>query len=400
LRFYIEAWDDDVSPASSIQDNNGSYFPVTVSSATPGPATLISPEGVISDTTPTYSWQEVPGATWYKLYVQHRISGAVYVAKWYPGVDWCAAGVCSVTPTETLDSGPYVWWVQTWNQAGYGPWSTSLYFTTGVCETPSAPTLLSPSGTDVGATPAFRWEATPAATWYLLWVNGPLGNVYQGWVKAADVCTGSTCEVVPGVVLSNGPYIWWLLPWNPCGMGPWSAGLEFTVGPSDPPGPITLVSPSGTISDTTPTYVWNFVEIATWYRLWVNGPTGEVLDEWYRPMDVCDGGTGLCQVTPDTALAEGAYSWWLHGWNSYGAGPWSHKSFTVSSGMSAATMGEHHIYLPLVSQSGGADRPVLVPDPGTPRDSSAWAEPPPGDPGSPEEEPGVPDVFDAPRVGE
>jgi len=64
-----------------------------------------------------------------------------------------------------------------------------------------------------------------------------------------------------------------------------------------PPGPATLISPKGVISDTTPTYTWFEVETSTWYRLWVDGPSGTVINQWYRAEDSnCAG--GVCAVTP------------------------------------------------------------------------------------------------------
>jgi hypothetical protein len=33
-----------------------------------------------------------------------------------------------VTPTKTLNAGAYKWWVQTYNDGGYGPWSSRKDF--------------------------------------------------------------------------------------------------------------------------------------------------------------------------------------------------------------------------------------------------------------------------------
>ena len=42
----------------------------------------------------------------------------------------------------------------------------------------------------------------------------------------------------------------------------------------------TLVSPSGTIGTTTPTYTWTAVPGMTWYYLWVEDTTGTKVQTW------------------------------------------------------------------------------------------------------------------------
>lgn len=97
------------------------------------------------------------------------------------------------------------------------------------------------------------------------------------------------------------------------------------------PGKAILVSPSGTITDTTPTYSWEAVENATWYYLWVNDSTGNKIKKWYTAEDAnCSDGTGVCSVTPTTVLADGACNWWIQTWNDCGKGLWSSKgTFSV-----------------------------------------------------------------------
>ena len=73
------------------------------------------------------------------------------------------------------------------------------------------------------------------------------------------------------------------------------------------PGAATLVSPSGTITTTTPTYTWNAVSNSTWYQLWVNDSTGNKIKDWYTASETgCGSGTGTCSVTPSKALANGS----------------------------------------------------------------------------------------------
>jgi hypothetical protein len=89
-----------------------------------------------------------------------------------------------------------------------------------------------------------------------------------------------------------------------------------------PPGPATLVSPSGTVS-STPSFTWNAVSAATWYDLWVQpGGGAPLLQQWYESSTVC--GASTCTVSPAIALAGStAYTWWVQTYNGNGYGPWS-----------------------------------------------------------------------------
>ncbi len=314
----------------------------------PPAASLVSPAGNIGSTdNPTYTWNKVGTATWYYLWVNNS-SGVAIIKQWYEASSVCDDTTCSVTPDPILSIGNYTWWVQTWNSAGYGPWSSGLTFNITSTIPPGAAVLLSPAGNiGMNYTPTYTWskvteaEGQPesAATWYYLWVNGPSGNVFKQWYSVSSICAGSTCSVTPSITLSGGDHIWWVQTWNSAGYGPWSSGMSFSVETPTPPGAATLVSPSGNIgANYNPTYTWNKVteaenqpeSAATWYYLWVNGPSGNVIKQWYEASAVCVDTT--CSVTPTTTLSGGNYTWWVQTWNSAGYGPWSSSlSFDVTS---------------------------------------------------------------------
>jgi hypothetical protein len=91
--------------------------------------TLISPTGSVSTRTPTYTWAKVSSATWYYLWVQNQ-GGTPVIQTWYTTASACDTHICSVTPSVTLTAGAtHTWWVQTYDDGGYGPWSASLSFT-------------------------------------------------------------------------------------------------------------------------------------------------------------------------------------------------------------------------------------------------------------------------------
>jgi hypothetical protein len=302
----------------------------------PPAATLISPSGTIATTTPTYTWNAVASATQYSLYVTDSATSGKIQTSYTAAQAGCptGTGTCSVTPSTALATGNGQWWIQTWNAAGYGPWSSGMTFTVNLAP-PGKATLISPSGAGSAATPIYTWNAVPGATWYEIWVNDSAQSRKMDiWYTAAGVgCPAGTgtCVVAPSIPLAAGSATWWIQCWGPSGYGTWSNGMAFTV--SQPSTMATLVSPSGTIHTTTPTYTWNAVPGMTWYFLWVDDTSkGGKVQQWLAASTAgCGSGTGTCSYTPTTALALGAATWWIEGWSPAGYGPWSNGlSFTVA----------------------------------------------------------------------
>ena len=215
----------------------GITFTVTqagTSFVTPPPATtLVSPSGAIATNTPTYIWNAVPGSTWYYLWVDD--AAGIKIQKWYTAADaGCApgTGTCSATPPPVdLVPGNATWWIQTWNSAGYGPWSIGMSFVENPTP-PGAATLVSPSGAIATNTPTYIWNAVANSTWYYLWVDDATGIKIQKWYTAADAGCASgtgTCSVALATTLVSGSDIWWIQTWNGVGYGPWSTGMAFTT---------------------------------------------------------------------------------------------------------------------------------------------------------------------------
>jgi hypothetical protein len=201
---------------------------------------------------------------------------------------------------------------------------------------PSAATLSSPSGNiNTNYNPTYTWNQVSGVTWYYLWVNGPSGNIIKQWYTSAQAnCNGSTCSVTHGTTLAGGAHTWWVQTYNLVGYGPWSAGMSFSTYMPTVPGSASLSSPSGYIgADYIPAYTWNQVSGATWYYLYVDGPSGNVIKQWYTSAQAnCNGST--CSLKPGTTLSGGAHTWWILTWNSNGSGPWSvAKSFNTASPM-------------------------------------------------------------------
>ena len=219
------------------------------------------------------------------------------------------------------------------NNTKHCAWS-NLYNPGVITTTPAKATLISPIGATTDTTPVYSWSAVENSSWYRLWVNDSSGNKIKKWYTASQAgCAAGagTCSVTPVTTLSSGSHTWWIRTNNSSGNGPWSSGKVFSVTTGGVPSKATLLSPSGTVTDTTPTYTWNAVENSSWYRLWVNDSSGNKIKKWYTASQAgCAGGTGTCSVSPVATLASGSSKWWVQTWNTAGYGQWSSvKNFVV-----------------------------------------------------------------------
>lgn len=141
--------------------------------------------------------------------------------------------------------------------------------------------------------------------------NIPAGSYYVGWIiDSANTCNefdeGNNLahKTTPKLIVTAAPTI---------------------------PSAASLISPSGSINDTTPTYSWSAVSGSTWYYLWVNDSLGNKTKTWYTSTQVgCVSGAGTCSITPSTTLASGSGTWWIQTWSNNGTGPWSNgMAFSV-----------------------------------------------------------------------
>ena len=95
---------------------------------------LLSPSGSIgTDNSPTYTWREAAGVTWYHLHVSSINSDGstqTIYDEWHQTSTVCNDTICSVTPDLTLTPGNYKWSIQIWNDVEFGSWSTEVAFST------------------------------------------------------------------------------------------------------------------------------------------------------------------------------------------------------------------------------------------------------------------------------
>jgi len=98
-----------------------------------------------------------------------------------------------------------------------------------------------------------------------------------------------------------------------------------------PQSPASL-SPDGgaVVIDRTPLLTWaDPAGNATWFRIYVLGPSGVTVDQWVQQNEY--------EISP--ALSPGDYRWWVYSQNQHGAGGWSGEAtFTVQAQKPLATV--------------------------------------------------------------
>ena len=281
-----------------------------------GAVTNLSPSTNITDTTPTFSWNEQIDSDWYFL----EVNGGASHGSWYPEEAICSGGSCLVTPGGMMPGGHHSWRVRTRNLQGVGAWSATQAFSIGL---PGPANPMTPTGDIFDATPDYTWTEAADATGYEIELEDSLGGVGQPDTSAPS-CGGGTCSVttLPGGALSAGAYAWRVRGTNGSGEGPWSGQLAFTLYTAAPAAP-TLVYPLDDVfatSPATPTYRWLPVLGATTYDVKVDGTVPAALDNLLASIHCTN---ALCEVAQPTSLTVGANTWTARAGNIHGEGPFA-----------------------------------------------------------------------------
>jgi CSLREA domain-containing protein/uncharacterized repeat protein (TIGR02543 family) len=197
-----------------------------VVSALPAP-TLIAPTGIVSTTTPEFSWEEVVGAANYLLRVELQ-SGGTVATRSYSAIDVCEAGTCTVIPSLLLDTGGYRWKLTARDDLYNGGLSGEMTFSVEL-PVPGVATPISPAGTIGNTTPTYTWTDVVGATQYFLQVDNASESLVTEWHDASSICSSGLCSVTPATTLEYGNYTWKVQAANSTGTGPWSAETAFSV---------------------------------------------------------------------------------------------------------------------------------------------------------------------------
>jgi M6 family metalloprotease-like protein len=301
----------------------------TVNTNTLGGTTIIAPTGTINNATPTFQWNRVAAATWYLFSISNEVGGMLDV--WYFGNDVCNATTCSATPALNLKNGFHTFWVTTWANNVFGPAASQQFRVAG--QTPPTTTFISPA-TDVNIPPqipegdvvvTYVWDDVYGAESYYLQVTGPNGQSVGQWYDKYSVCSNRRCTVAPTPVYANDWHSAWVQTAGGGVTGGWSPVRTFRLVNQRPEVP-TLISPlNWSNTSANPTFSWNASWQSSWYYLWIDGPNGNVLKQWFFGYTYCTPypGQGTCAVTPTLNLPRGAYQWWIQTWGGDFFGHWS-----------------------------------------------------------------------------
>ncbi len=147
----------------------------------------VRPAGTISDSTPTFTWGRVAGATQYQFSV-YTGSAVQYTRTVAAGACGSLAESCSNTPSNILTVGAHTWKVRAFVGGAWKALSPARAFTiTTVIPIPQAP-----AGTVADRTPTFTWTRIVGATKYQFTTYTGTTPVYTKTVAA------SACGAIPG----------------------------------------------------------------------------------------------------------------------------------------------------------------------------------------------------------
>lgn len=290
----------------------------TVATPTPTPI-LVAPNAPTTNTNPAFNWLDVPGADQYYVWVDMTSTGpedAHIADRWFMDSAVCDGYNCWADLGLNLEAGYYVFWVQAWSDTGgYSVWSAGMNFAVAI--PPMTPAPVAPMGSIMTNTPAFVWQTDNSAEWHMLWVADGSGTLWSQWYADAAICDAfNMCSVTLPMWLGTGYYTWWAQSYSTVGgYSAWTAGVNFTV--ATPTAAPTPVAPNGALTPgSVPTFIFNPSAGATWYYIWVAGPNGHVLDQWFQS-SICAG--SFCTAMPGVAMNDvGAYRWWVQAWSAAG----------------------------------------------------------------------------------
>ena len=212
-----------------------------------------------------------------------------------------------------------------------------------VAGTPLPPLLLTPTGTIGTANPNYKWSASSRAASYYLLAQNTAGVAVGELHTAAELNCGigmglGTCTWTPASTLTNGSsYNWFVYAGNGEGAGQWSMPTAISISVAAPTVPV-LITPSGTITTTSPQYQWNAFPGATAYYLLVQNTAGVAVSESHTAAEVGCASGGICSWISTSPLTNGtAYAWFVNATTPSGTTAWSdgNQLFVNAAGPSA-----------------------------------------------------------------
>ena len=203
---------------------------------------------------------------------------------------------------------------------------------------PSAAVLKSPLNelSSIGASQDFTWTVVPEATHYRLWVADSSNTIlFKKWFKATSTelnCDGTNCTTTVAVDFSTSDFsIWQVRTLNADGLGSWSERGKFWSMQNRPLA-ATLVAPLDFVFGASPTFEWEPVFNATWYKLRLRVPGADpeiIYDQWTRASASCLSLFSCSKVVNPVPGNPQAYEWSVRTYSPAGLGPWSEFASVV-----------------------------------------------------------------------
>ena len=225
--------------SQSITTNCTKYGYITNSTTTISPPVALSPGSasapgpVISSLTPTFSWQGVSGADYYRFSISIYPYGTSNIIYTSPNLSTTSFTL----PSGVLSNGnKYRWNIKALTNAGQqSDYSNTLYFQTGTITTvPPPPIPLSPGYDSAPGelistlTPTLKWQTVSNADYYALAISVyPYGTSYI--IYNPQKIYGSSITVPSGVLEAGKKYRWNMQSHNSAGWSEVSSTLYFPV---------------------------------------------------------------------------------------------------------------------------------------------------------------------------
>lgn len=246
---------------------------------------------------PELQWQPFPGVVKYDLWIDDTANHVTQFVRNQniTGTSW--------TPSTDMPLSSYNAWIRGVAADGATTkWSQVTSF-----NVVPAPNVTAGQNSTFDRTPTFAWDALLGATKYDLIVQNQSTKINV--VNQRNI---SALNFTPTTNLPDGQYNVWVRGISAAGVrGSWTDAIPIYVG-----GRTTVLTPVGTITNTTPTFSWKPVDGAIRYDLWVDqvGVTSQIIRRTNET------GTSFTAAAP---LPAGTYRVWVRAISPTESAPWS-----------------------------------------------------------------------------
>lgn len=315
-------------------------YAFTVDELTPGVPKMTGPTGadgslIITTVNPTFSWTSAVRAVKYDLWVNNVTTGQAQIIREQNLTDTQHVALTN------LPEGNYRAFIRGINSAKeVGEWSPAYAFTLDEA-VPSIPVIEAPVANPAGSVenpnPTFAWRDDLNAPFYEFRLDDVTLNK-TNVIRVTNI-KGKSYTIPNDQRLAEHTYSALVRGVNNSGeVGEWSVAYRVRIDIPNPSTP-TLISPTGTSKDTTPTFQWSHESGSYRYEILVRDLERNetiVLQVQAKAFSIDPTGKIASYTLPDNmALRTGTYRFWIRAFNSLGtASSWSNfKSFVISASL-------------------------------------------------------------------